>query len=904
MANIASITDLLAVITSLLRIPIRQNLQGEFQQWLSNHVLDDAKLIEMKEPPDGFISLSVNEFIFQILTDDTGRIAAITVDNDALQPPLETLNEVLTISQLSLSEVLSNMFEILYTHNLIKKKTPPPPPIYTPEVDSEIDQHPINFEEQDFQVLMALYDTGISAQWVDKNLAHWKFLFKNFPPNSQIDKDLETYVQCYYKGDKRRKCIEIELLLDKNFPFTSPSLRLISPRFTPLVDDSNLLHPSTFVPLNVSCSLEDDTTDQPKNDMAEDSKEPPESTLKMLKMARVLKQVKSRLESLRVDIEGSSPDHCLPTRRGFWRKYKAMAIDPDFYPFDVATGGKIFLPPSALAAITQYSNDDRHILGEKFARENRLRDSSGDVEMTENNCETSSSEPKEVLSSETSTTESTSVQPGDPLTVTEHVNSSQTETSQSDQPRNEVHIPNVENSMTDVKEEKRDGDSTEKATETTVSETGHVAENETNESAATKSSADGTPSVSHESGDADVRSDLDFGEPPYKTSVSSELDEDEEIQDDLDRESLSDSAFKARPMTFEISTQKGKRSFTGVLEFTADEGCVLFPRWILQNLTLPEGTEVEVREVILPKGTGLCLQPRDENFKEVSDPKKLLEWIFPNHAALTPGDVVVVHENKKPYLLSVLSVQPGRAISLFDSDISLDLAPPLHQTHTNNTATTTTTTTTNTHTKTDDAVGKILGVHDDKESSQVEGVDYNVCPNCKHRVPPPQFALHTARCARNNWLCDSCGEVVLRSDREKHLAEVHGPTPCSECSQLIEKWKLARHKMESCPHRLVTCRYCGLGTHARDIEEHQRRCGDMTQICESCGVRIRKKESEIHSKLCFGQHGGSLTTSGEIQLCTECGFPFETLTDLETHIKSVHPHLLDSLVDTSSDMKL
>jgi ubiquitin fusion degradation protein 1 len=54
-------------------------------------------------------------------------------------------------------------------------------------------------------------------------------------------------------------------------------------------------------------------------------------------------------------------------------------------------------------------------------------------------------------------------------------------------------------------------------------------------------------------------------------------------------------------MTFEVSTQSGKRSFCGVLEFTAPEGQICIPRWMQQNLQIKEGTVVQVRRVALPK---------------------------------------------------------------------------------------------------------------------------------------------------------------------------------------------------------------------------------------------------------------------------------------------------------------
>jgi len=56
-------------------------------------------------------------------------------------------------------------------------------------------------------------------------------------------------------------------------------------------------------------------------------------------------------------------------------------------------------------------------------------------------------------------------------------------------------------------------------------------------------------------------------------------------------------------MMFMISNpQMAKKSYCGVLEFSADEGCCHLPVWMMDNLFLEEGAEVILRNVSLPKG--------------------------------------------------------------------------------------------------------------------------------------------------------------------------------------------------------------------------------------------------------------------------------------------------------------
>ena len=54
------------------------------------------------------------------------------------------------------------------------------------------------------------------------------------------------------------------------------------------------------------------------------------------------------------------------------------------------------------------------------------------------------------------------------------------------------------------------------------------------------------------------------------------------------------------PMTFMISnSQMGMKSFCGVLEFSAEEGMVHIPVWMMNNLCLEEGSEIILRNMNL-----------------------------------------------------------------------------------------------------------------------------------------------------------------------------------------------------------------------------------------------------------------------------------------------------------------
>jgi hypothetical protein len=73
---------------------------------------------------------------------------------------------------------------------------------------------------------------------------------------------------------------------------------------------------------------------------------------------------------------------------------------------------------------------------------------------------------------------------------------------------------------------------------------------------------------------------------------------------------------------FEISTKSGKRSFCGVHEFTANEGEIAIPLWMMENLNIADNDTVFVRRVNLPKATFLKFRPHSANFLALSNAKR------------------------------------------------------------------------------------------------------------------------------------------------------------------------------------------------------------------------------------------------------------------------------------------
>lgn len=278
------------------------------------------------------------------------------------------------------------------------------------------------------------------------------------------------------------------------------------------------------------------------------------------------------------------------------------------------------------------------------------------------------------------------------------------------------------------------------------------------------------------------------------------------------------------------------RTFCGVAQFTAHEGMLVMPRWMMDNLGVKNGDLVQVRRVSLPRAKFLRLLPHNSDFLQHTNPKALLEWVLPHYVALTPGDIIQISFDDKHHVLQVLEVSPGRAVCLTESDVTVDFAPPLTSTSSS---------------KAPDPMavqGSVLGT---LEQEGVEGVDYRTCENCRAAVPAARFTTHTLSCPRINWYCETCKKVVQRSEKDAHIKLVHSPVPCPlGCGELIEKFMVDGHAENDCPKRNKTCEWCGLTMTASNWHSHESTCGDRTEICENCGLRVQRRDQFKHLDLC------------------------------------------------------
>ncbi|KAH9981051.1 ubiquitin fusion degradation protein UFD1-domain-containing protein [Lactifluus volemus] len=134
------------------------------------------------------------------------------------------------------------------------------------------------------------------------------------------------------------------------------------------------------------------------------------------------------------------------------------------------------------------------------------------------------------------------------------------------------------------------------------------------------------------------------------------------------------------PWMFKLRNPQNSAASThaGVLEFIAEEGVVHLPYWMMKTLRLNEGDPVRITGTELPKGRFVKLQAQHVHFLEISDPKAVLEQALRNFTAITQGDIIEISYNSIIFGLLVMETTPGgEGISILDTDLEVDFAPPV-----------------------------------------------------------------------------------------------------------------------------------------------------------------------------------------------------------------------------------
>ena len=102
---------------------------------------------------------------------------------------------------------------------------------------------------------------------------------------------------------------------------------------------------------------------------------------------------------------------------------------------------------------------------------------------------------------------------------------------------------------------------------------------------------------------------------------------------------------------------------------------------MLETLSLEPGDLLQIKSTDLPSGQFVKLQAQSTTFLDISDPKAVLENAFRNFSCLTVGDIFTFAYNDSVYSMKVLETKPSiaakGAISVLETDLEVDFAPPV-----------------------------------------------------------------------------------------------------------------------------------------------------------------------------------------------------------------------------------
>jgi DNA-directed RNA polymerase subunit RPC12/RpoP len=67
-------------------------------------------------------------------------------------------------------------------------------------------------------------------------------------------------------------------------------------------------------------------------------------------------------------------------------------------------------------------------------------------------------------------------------------------------------------------------------------------------------------------------------------------------------------------------------------------------------------------------------------------------------------------------------------------------------------------------------------MNDNQVSAEPEAT--KICSTCKKPIEVSKFRIHEIGCARNNYICQICGDLVAKAEKEEHEKDAHTKVAC------------------------------------------------------------------------------------------------------------------------------
>eukprot|EP00471_Norrisiella_sphaerica_P007763 CAMPEP_0184505576 /NCGR_PEP_ID=MMETSP0113_2-20130426/53060_1 /TAXON_ID=91329 /ORGANISM="Norrisiella sphaerica, Strain BC52" /LENGTH=324 /DNA_ID=CAMNT_0026895275 /DNA_START=518 /DNA_END=1492 /DNA_ORIENTATION=- len=269
------------------------------------------------------------------------------------------------------------------------------------------------------------------------------------------------------------------------------------------------------------------------------------------------------------------------------------------------------------------------------------------------------------------------------------------------------------------------------------------------------------------------------------------------------------------------------------------------------------------------------LQPfRSSFFKEVLSPETELTAALEKYTCLTEGDEIDVDIQGTSYVFRIREVQPQQTKTrdpavgcIVDADIKVEFMEAVIQDATDAEDTQTSAQQvleSSTSQQTSSLTSRIGGSR--AQSSTIRNAveaKGKMCEICRKDIPKARFALHSVQCSRLNIWCQECqapirrskakshchcricGEVLDQKNLEPHMNKFHREVQC-ECGERVEVGDLEAHRTQSCSHRLVSCKWCGINVKAMQQGAHEQSCGSKTSSCNLCGISMPRRAIDRH----------------------------------------------------------
>ena len=132
------------------------------------------------------------------------------------------------------------------------------------------------------------------------------------------------------------------------------------------------------------------------------------------------------------------------------------------------------------------------------------------------------------------------------------------------------------------------------------------------------------------------------------------------------------------PLFFKITNPVcGLDRVCAVHEFTAAEGLINIPYYILEDLGLTEGSGIDVEYINPPTGSYVKIKPHKTAFIELNDPKAILETIMSrDYPVITKGQTIIINYEEKAYRIDIVDTKPCEIIKIINTDVLLDFDQP------------------------------------------------------------------------------------------------------------------------------------------------------------------------------------------------------------------------------------